>query len=197
MFWAQSSSSEISAHLHHGPMRAFSEHLFNGPYKLMHLLLKMGWCRFFQCIRVVCMWVLPTTMIIYATWAPLSSARCASSCTAAPPWSSTPSSPTTRVSNTLTTPTGPSNPRVARSVFSTRSNDSGPVEAARKLSLGADWMNDHADMACPWALECVMTRNPLTRSRSNFIFYLIAASKDARTIWSSTPRPSTKTPCCK
>ena len=39
--------------------------------------------------------------------------------------------------------------------------------------------------------------NPLTRFRSNFIFYLIAASKDARTIRSSTPRPTTKTPCCK
>jgi len=39
--------------------------------------------------------------------------------------------------------------------------------------------------------------NPLTRFRSNFIFYLIAAGKDARTIRSSTPRPSTKTPCCK
>ena len=36
--------------------------------------------------------------------------------------------------------------------------------------------------------------NPLTRFRSNFISYLIAASKDARAIRSSTPRPSTKMP---
>jgi len=31
------------------------------------------------------------------------------------------------------------------------------VETARKFGLGADWMNDHADVALPWALECVMT----------------------------------------
>ena len=33
------------------------------------------------------------------------------------------------------------------------------AETARKFGLGADWMNDHADVALPWALECVMTRN--------------------------------------
>ena len=51
------------------PIHQYAEHLFNGPYKLMHLLLKMGQCHFFQYIRVVCMWVLLTTTIIYATWA--------------------------------------------------------------------------------------------------------------------------------
>jgi len=38
-----------------------------------------------------------------------------------------------------------------------RSNDAGPAEAARKFGLGADWMNDYADMALPWELECVIT----------------------------------------
>ena len=31
------------------------------------------------------------------------------------------------------------------------------AETTRKFGLGADWMNDHADVALPWALECVMT----------------------------------------
>ena len=29
------------------------------------------------------------------------------------------------------------------------------AETARKFGLGADWMNDHADVALPWALEYV------------------------------------------
>ena len=29
------------------------------------------------------------------------------------------------------------------------------AETAHKYGLGADWMNDHADVALPWALECV------------------------------------------
>jgi len=36
------------------------------------------------------------------------------------------------------------------------------------FGLGADWMNDHADVALPWALVCVMTSRPLTRFLSNF-----------------------------
>ncbi len=31
------------------------------------------------------------------------------------------------------------------------------------ISLGADWMNDHADVALPWALECAMTLIPSLR----------------------------------
>ena len=31
------------------------------------------------------------------------------------------------------------------------------ADTAYKFGLGADWMNDHADEALPWALECVMT----------------------------------------
>jgi hypothetical protein len=31
---------------------------------------------------------------------------------------------------------------------------------ARQFGLGADWMNDHADVALPWALEYVMTLIP-------------------------------------
>jgi hypothetical protein len=34
------------------------------------------------------------------------------------------------------------------------------AETARQSGLGADWMNDHADVALPWALEYVMTLNP-------------------------------------
>ena len=33
------------------------------------------------------------------------------------------------------------------------------AETARQFGLGADWMNDHADVALPWALEYVMTLN--------------------------------------
>ena len=33
---------------------------------------------------------------------------------------------------------------------------------ARKFVLGADWMNDHADVALPWALEYAMTLVPLS-----------------------------------
>jgi hypothetical protein len=29
------------------------------------------------------------------------------------------------------------------------------ADTARKFNLGADWMNDHADVALPWASECV------------------------------------------
>jgi hypothetical protein len=31
------------------------------------------------------------------------------------------------------------------------------AETARHFGLGADWMNAHADVALPWAKECVMT----------------------------------------
>jgi len=34
------------------------------------------------------------------------------------------------------------------------------AETAHKFVLGADWMNDHADVALPWALECVVTLIP-------------------------------------
>jgi len=39
------------------------------------------------------------------------------------------------------------------------------AETAYKFSLGADWMNDHADVALPWALECAMTLIPLSQIR--------------------------------
>jgi hypothetical protein len=43
---------------------------------------------------------------------------------------------------------------------------------ARKFSLGTDWMNDHADVALPWALECVMNPpRPLPRFLSNSPFF--------------------------
>jgi hypothetical protein len=31
------------------------------------------------------------------------------------------------------------------------------AETAFQFGLGADWMNDHADVALPWAKECVMS----------------------------------------
>jgi len=41
------------------------------------------------------------------------------------------------------------------------------AETAYKFRLGADWMNDHADVALPWALECAtgMTLIPLSQTR--------------------------------
>jgi len=77
------------------------------------------------------------------------------------------------------------------------------METACKFSLGADWMNDHADVALPWALEHVHdSPKPLTCLPSLtllfyfiFIFYLFAANKDSNTILSTTPRPSTRMRC--
>jgi hypothetical protein len=46
------------------------------------------------------------------------------------------------------------------------------AETAYKFSLGADWMNDHADVALPWALECATTFSfppPLSLSNSLFL----------------------------
>ena len=40
-----------------------------GPYKQMHFELKLGPCCFFRYIWLICMWVLPTTMTMYAIWA--------------------------------------------------------------------------------------------------------------------------------
>ena len=38
------------------------------------------------------------------------------------------------------------------------------AKTARKFGLSTDWMNDHADVALPWATECVMNpAGPLTR----------------------------------
>jgi hypothetical protein len=34
------------------------------------------------------------------------------------------------------------------------------AETAYRFNLGADWMNDHADVALPWALECVFPSFP-------------------------------------
>ena len=38
------------------------------------------------------------------------------------------------------------------------------AETAHKLD-GANWMNDHADVALPWALEYAMTLIPLSQIR--------------------------------
>ena len=39
------------------------------------------------------------------------------------------------------------------------------AETAYKFRLGADWMNDYADVALPWAPECAMTSFPLSQTR--------------------------------
>ena len=39
------------------------------------------------------------------------------------------------------------------------------AETAHKFVLGADWMNDHADVALPWALECAIILLPLSQIR--------------------------------
>jgi len=74
-----------------------------------------------------------------------------------------------------------------------RSNDSEPVSQNRNRSL------DERSRRCGASLGTRVRHdsNPLTRFRSNFIFYLIAARKDARTIRSSMPRLSTKMPSRK
>ena len=33
------------------------------------------------------------------------------------------------------------------------------AETAYRFNLGADWMNDHADVALPWAIECVFPKS--------------------------------------
>jgi len=52
------------------------------------------------------------------------------------------------------------------------------AETAHKFVLGADWMNDHADVALPWALECVVTLIPPLSD---------SARLNVLTIWSSIP----------
>ena len=37
------------------------------------------------------------------------------------------------------------------------------AQTAHNFDLGADWMNDHADVALPWALEYAMTLIPLSQ----------------------------------
>ena len=41
----------------------------------MHFWLKLGPCCFFRNLWLICMWVLPTTMTMYTTWAPLSPSK--------------------------------------------------------------------------------------------------------------------------
>jgi hypothetical protein len=43
------------------------------------------------------------------------------------------------------------------------------AETAYRYKLGADWMNDHADVALPWAIECVQSSIyfPLPISQKN------------------------------
>jgi len=55
------------------------------------------------------------------------------------------------------------------------------AETACELDLGADWMNDHADVALPWALECVMTPKLLTRFPSLILLLLPHCSQQGRT----------------
>jgi len=81
-----------------------------------------------------------------------------------------------------------------------RSNDSEPVSQNRNHSQVLSRRRlDERSRRCGASPGTRVRHdsNPLTRFRSNFIFYLIAARKDARTVRSSTPRLSTKMPCRK
>ena len=50
-----------------------------------------------------------------------------------------------------------------------------------KFGLGADWMNDHADVALPWAKECVMTLGfSDSPSQLTFTFFFHLAVNDIR-----------------
>ena len=73
------------------------------------------------------------------------------------------------------------------------------AQTARKFDLGADWMNDHADVALPWALEYAMTlTSPLSNSvRLNVLTICssipsctpqLAAKRGAHATRSSLPR---------
>ena len=46
------------------------------------------------------------------------------------------------------------------------------AKTAYRFNLGADWMNDHADVALPWALECVSNHSIFTLpiGQTDFIF---------------------------
>jgi hypothetical protein len=85
------------------------------------------------------------------------------------------------------------------------------TETARRFNFGADWMNDHADVALPLALECVkmtpfhhlfLKRFPPKNNTlclccvwrvSFFVFPTLAVNKCGRTIPSSTLQRSRKT----
>ena len=89
------------------------------------------------------------------------------SCTAAPSWSSTPRHYIARATQRVD--------YVHRSFVSEYRALGFPdpgqrlrmriAETAYKFSLGADWMNDHADVTLPWALECAVTLIPLSQTR--------------------------------
>jgi hypothetical protein len=56
------------------------------------------------------------------------------------------------------------------------------AKTARKFGLSTDWMNDHADVALPWARECVMNpARPLTGFLSDFTFLNRYFSQRGRT----------------
>ena len=46
-----------------------------------------------------------------------------------------------------------------------------------KVGLGADWMNDHADVALSWALECVMTPDLWLPFTLNGFFMLLQPTR--------------------
>jgi hypothetical protein len=98
-------------------------------------------------------------------------ARSPSSWMEEPSWSSALRSHTARAWKASTKSTIPSCPSTARSVFP--NNDSDSV-SRRPFGLGADWMNDHADGALPWALECAMTLHLSNSLLSNFsLFFFV------------------------
>jgi len=78
------------------------------------------------------------------------------------------------------------------------------AETAFKYNLGADWMNDHADVALPWASECVLTPPPsltrfhfLSKLTMDHLWFFPSVHKAVPTIPSSTQPPTRKTPSPK
>jgi len=50
-----------------------------------------------------------------------------------------------------------------------------------QVDLGVDWMNDHADVALPWALECVMTPDLLLTFALILLLYIYTLLQLTRT----------------
>ena len=78
------------------------------------------------------------------------------------------------------------------------------AETALKCNLGADWMNDHADVALPWASECVLTPPPsltrfhfLNKLTMDHLWFFPSVHKVVPTTPSSTQPPARKTPSPK
>ena len=92
-------------------------------------------------------------------------------------------------------PTVPSYPSIAPSGFPMQINDFQTciAETAREFGLGADWMNDHADVALSWATRVHHDSRPIARFLSDVTLIISQlTNKDSTAIRSSMPRRRTK-----